>query len=221
VGIHEGQLNLMLRFLPFIIAGVGGTLLVVNRLLTPQLTESQARSDVVGALLVAMLVLTGLLWQQVQPKLPDRVILEGEEGFELEESLPEDLRVELAWLSHLLLTNTATRSIVVYYRDRVLMRRGVLGSESQVTPGAILQRVLEKQKPVYLVDVKTYPGKVEFNYLPPNIQGIICQPLGGEGVLILGANAPRSYTKQDEVWIAGMAEKLSHTLSIHQLTVES
>ncbi|MFM7369454.1 MAG: cofactor assembly of complex C subunit B, partial [Sphaerospermopsis kisseleviana] len=38
-------------------------------------------------------------------------------------------------------------------------------------------------------------------------------PIGKEGVLILGANAPRSYTKQDENWIAGIADKLAVTLS--------
>jgi hypothetical protein len=52
---------------------------------------------------------------------------------------------------------------------------------------------------------------VEFNYLPENTQGIICQPIGEQGVLILGANAPRSYTQQDEIWIAGIADKLAHT----------
>jgi hypothetical protein len=31
-------------------------------------------------------------------------------------------------------------------------------------------------------------------------------------VLILGANAPRSYTQQDENWIEGIADKLAETL---------
>jgi hypothetical protein len=30
--------------------------------------------------------------------------------------------------------------------------------------------------------------------------------------MILGANAPRSYTKQDENWIASIADKLTLTL---------
>jgi hypothetical protein len=76
-----------------------------------------------------------------------------------------------------------------------------------------LQRVLEKQKPVYLVALKLYPGKIEFNYLPENTQGLICQPIGNRGALILGANAPRSYTRQDENWVAALADKLDNTLS--------
>jgi hypothetical protein len=30
--------------------------------------------------------------------------------------------------------------------------------------------------------------------------------------MILGANAPRSYTKQDEAWIEGIADKLANSL---------
>jgi len=205
--------NYVLRQLPFAVGGLAGILLLTNRMLTPQLTESQARSDAVGVILSAVLILTGLLWQQVQPRSPDAVDLIGEQGFELLPGLPDEVKTELAWASHLLLTNTVTRSLVVVYQGKVLLRRGVLGVNPEVKPGAILKRVLEKQKPVYLVDLKIYPGRIEFDYLPENTQGVICQPIGNQGVFILGANAPRSYTKQDENWIEGIADKLANTLS--------
>jgi hypothetical protein len=205
--------NYVLRQLPFVVGGLGGTLLLTNRLLTPQLTDSQARSDALGVILSAVLILTGLLWQQVQPRSPDAVDLIGEQGFELLPGLPDEVKTELAWASHLLLTNTVTRSLVVYYQGKVLLRRGILGVNPEVKPGAILQRVLEKQKPVYLVNLKLYPGRIEFDYLPENTQGVICQPIGSKGALILAANAPRSYTKQDENWIEGIADKLADTLS--------
>ena len=205
--------NRVLRLLPLFVGAVGGGLLLVNRLTTSPLTNSQARSDALGVILSAVLLLTGLIWQQVQPRSPDAVTLIGEEGFELASNLPEAVRVELAWASHLLLTNTVTRSLVVYYQGKVLLRRGVLGVNREVKPGKIVQRVLDRQKPVYLVDLKVYPGRIEFDYLPSNTQGIICQPLGDRGALILAANAPRSYTKQDENWIEGIADKLAETLS--------
>jgi hypothetical protein len=205
--------NRILRLLPLGAGGISGILLMVNRLLTPQLTDSQARSDAVGVILTALLILTGLLWQRIQPKQPDSVILEGSEGFELLPTLPETIQTELAWASHLLLTNTVTRSIVIYDRGRVLLRRGVLAAKAEVNPGAIVKRVMETQKAIYLVDLRVYPGKIEFDYLPPNTQGIICQPLGNGGVMILGANAPRSYTKQDEIWIEGLADKLANSLN--------
>ena len=205
--------NYVLRQLPLVVGGVAGVLLLTNRLLTPQLTESQARSDALGVILSAVLILTGLLWQQVQPRSPEAVNLIGEEGLELAPELPEEVKTELAWASHLLLTNTVTRSLVVFYQGKVLLRRGVLGVNPEVKPGAILSRVMEKQKPIYLVDLKLYPGRIEFDYLPENTQGVICQPIGDQGALILAANAPRSYTKQDENWIEGIADKLANTLS--------
>jgi hypothetical protein len=206
--------NRIVRLVPIWAGGIAGTLLMLNRVLTPELTDSQARSDAVGVILTAVLILTGLLWQQVQPRQSDSVILEGEQGFELSPDLPDSLQTELAWASHLLLTNTVTRSILIYYQGQVLLRRGILAPKADVTPGVILDRVLTKQKAIYLVDTKVYPGRIEFDYLPANTQGIICQPLGRQGVMILGANTPRSYTKQDEVWIEGIADKLANSLDL-------
>ncbi len=204
--------------MPIVVGVIASILLVVNRVLTVDLTSSQSRSDALGVIVCALLVLTGLIWQQVQPRLPDAVVLVGEEGFELADFLSDTAQRELAWASYTLLTNTVTRSLVIWYDGKVLLRRGVLAPKATVTPGAILQRVLEKQQPIYLVDLKVYPGRVEFDYLPANAQGVICQPIDQRGVLILAANAPRSYTKQDENWVAAIAAKLADTLS-HELSI--
>jgi hypothetical protein len=192
---------------------LAGTLLLINRVLTVDLTPAQARSDVVGIIACAVLILTGLIWQRVQPRLPDSVELVGTDTFALDPTLPEPLQTELAWASHLLLTNTVTRSLIVWYDGKTLLRRGILPEQARIKPGVILKRVLEKQKPVYLVALYVYPGKIEFDYLPENTQGVICQPLGEKGALILGANAPRSYTRQDEKWISAIADKLAYTLN--------
>lgn len=204
--------NRVLRLLPIFAGALAGILLLINRLLTVQLTDFQARSDALGVIEAAVLILVGLIWQQIQPRSPDTVTLIGEEGFELAQHLPQEVQTELAWASHLLLTNTVTRSLLVYDRGQTILRRGVLGQNSQVQPGTILQRVLDTQKSIYLVNLNLYPGKIEFDYLPENTQGVICQPIGDRGVLILGANVPRSYTKQDEKWIEGIADKLAETL---------
>ena len=210
--MNKYDANRILRLLPFFAGGLGGFLLLVNRLLTAQITDSQARSDALGVIEGAVLILVGLLWQQIQARTPDTVDLIGETGLEFAPELSDAAKTELAWASHLLLNNTVTRSLVVYYDQKTWLRRGVLGANPEVTPGAILERVLAKSKPVYLVNLSLYPGKVEFDYLPANTQGVICQPIGNKGVLILGANAPRSYTKKDEQWIEGIADKLAVTL---------
>lgn len=205
--------NSILRLIPFVVGGLAGTLLLVNRLLTDSLTPAQARSDVVGIIVCAVLILTGLIWQRVQPRSPDSVQLVGTEIFDLDRTLPETLQTELAWASHLLLTNTVTRSLIIWHDGKTLLRRGILPEQAVIKPGVILQRVLDKQKPIYLVALAVYPGKIEFDYLPENTQGVICQPMGEKGALILGANAPRSYTRQDEQWISAIADKLAYTIS--------
>ena len=215
--MNKSDPNRILRLLPFFAGGLGGFLLLINRLLTAQLTSSQARSDALGIIEGAVLILVGLLWQQIQARTPDTVDLIGETGLELDAELDDSAKTELAWASHLLLTNTVTRSLVVYYDGKTILRRGVLGKNNRIKPGAILERVLSKQKPVYLVNLSLYPGRFEFDYLPENTQGVICQPIGNRGALILGANAPRSYTKKDEQWIEGIADKLAVTLDNSKL----
>lgn len=206
----------MIRYLPLVVGIVGGLALLANRMVTANLTSSQSRADALGILLSAVLILIGLLWQQVQPKPPDAVTLVGEEGFEIEEKLSEAVKTELAWASHILLTNTVTKVVTVYYDRQTILRRGILGKSKQVNIGTIAQRVMKTQKPVYLVKLELYPGRVEFDYLPENTQGVIVQPLGEKGVMVLGANAPRSYTKQDENWVTAIADKLAYNLDKYQ-----
>jgi len=202
----------VIRRLPFVVGGIAGTALFINRLVTPSLTDSQARSDAIGVIVTAILILVGLLWERVQPVPPDAVALNGQTGFAIAPNLSDELQLELAWASHLLLTNTVTQVVVVVIDGQTVLRRGILGAVTAVKPGAIVERVLALQKPVYLVNLALYPGRIEFDYLPDNTQGVICQPIGDRGVLILGANVPRSYTRQDEKWIEGIADKLATTI---------
>jgi hypothetical protein len=191
---------------------LGGLGLMLNRVFTPALTASQSRSDALAVIESAILILVTILWQEVQAKIPESVVLEGEEGFEIEPSLPESIKTELAWASHTLLTNSATKVILIWYQGKVLLKRGIYPKAKDINLGAIAQRVIKTQKPVYLVKLSLYPGKIEFDYLPENTQGLIIQPLGDQGLMILGANAPRSYTKQDENWVEAIASKILFNL---------
>jgi len=203
---------MMIRYLPLVVGGLGGVALLANRMVTANLTNSQSRADALGVLLSAVLILVGLLWQQAQPKPPYAVTLIGEEGLEIDEELPDAIKTELAWASHILLTNTVTKVVAVYYDRQTILRRGILGKSNQVNIGTIAERVMKTQKPIYLVKLELYPGRVEFDYLPENTQGVIVQPLGEKGVMVLGANIPRSYTKQDENWVTAIADKLTYNL---------
>lgn len=204
--------NQWLKNFPLVAGILGGFLLMVNRLTTVTVLDSQARSDALGVILCAALLLTSVLMRQINPNPPESVVLEGKEAFDLASDLPSSLQTELAWASHLLLTNTVTKSIIVYYQGKTLLRRGILSDIDTVKVGNIVKRVMESQKPVYLVDLKHYPGKIEFDYFPSNIQGLICYPLNQQGVLMVATNIPRSYTKQDENWIQGISEKIALAL---------
>ncbi|MDX2255739.1 MAG: cofactor assembly of complex C subunit B [Pseudanabaenaceae cyanobacterium bins.39] len=204
----------MIRYLPLVVGILGGVGLLLNRVVTENLTSSQSRADALGILLSAILILIGLLWQQIQPKPPDAVQLEGEEGFFMEKTLSEPIKTELAWASHILLTNTVTKTVVIYYDQQTILRRGILSKGDRVNIGTIAERVMKTQKPVYLVKLALYPGRIEFDYLPENTQGVIVQPLGDKGIMVLGANVPRSYTKQDENWVAAIADKLAYSLQM-------
>ena len=92
----QSNQNTVLQRLPIAVGILLGTALMVNRGVTPELLTSQARSDVLGVIACAVLILTGLLWIRIQPKLPDAVELVGPEGFELDDNLPESVRLELA-----------------------------------------------------------------------------------------------------------------------------
>ena len=211
--------NQWIKNFPLIGGIIGGFFLMINRLATPTVLDSQARSDALGVILCAMLLLTSILLRQINPNPPESVKLIGKEGIEIAPNLPENIQIEIAWASHLILSNTVTKSIVLYYQGNTLLRRGILGGKNdEVQEGNIVQRVMNTQKPIYLVDLKHYPGKIEFDYLPENIQGLICLPLNQQGVMIVATNIPRSYTKQDEVWIQGISEKIAQTLSNFSLT---
>jgi len=200
-------------WLPLTAGSLGAVALWLNRGLSEGLTPAQTRADAVGMGLSAVLLLTGFLWQNVQPQPAEAVALVGTQGWELHPDLSPAQKQELAWLSHTLLTTTPTKTVVIYYRGKTYLRRGILGANPQVQPGPILQRVLAQKKPVYLVHLSLYPGRVEFDYLPPNTQAVIVQPIGGQGVLVVGAAAPRCYTRQEEGWIAALADKLAVTLA--------
>ena len=141
---------MMIRYLPLVVGTVGGLALLANRMVTANLTASQSRADALGVLLSAVLILIGLLWQQVQPKPPEAVILVGEEGLEIDENLPEAVKTELAWATHILLTNTVTKAVAIYYDRQTILRRGILGKSNQVNIGTIAARVMKTQKPIYL-----------------------------------------------------------------------
>ena len=202
---------------------VGLLLVVINSLLIPVDLGSALpifqRASVLAGVMAVGLMLVAVLWTQANPTTRERVSLEGPQGFELNEGLPEGIRLELAWASHQLLKATPAASVLLVWDQNELMRRGVLTSKP-FEPGPIVQRAREKQQTVGLVNLTLYPGRSEFAYFPENTPAVVVEPLGARGWLLVAGWSVRCFSRSDEIWIKGVAEKLRTALEAEQAAVE-
>ena len=195
-------------------AGVLGLALsITNQFTAADLTPALERGSVLASLLSVGLMLVAILWTRAMPEAPGRVSLEGEQGLDLEADLPESLRQELAWGSQMLLTATPAATVLLHWRGRTLLRRGVLAPGAPpFSPGPICQRACGTDAAIGLVNLKLYPGRDEFRGLPEGLPAVIVQPMGPDGVLLLGGWSPRCFSRSDEAWLEGWARKLRTAL---------
>ena len=193
-------------------AGVLGLLLcVLNQLTAPELNPALERAGVLASLLAVGLMLVAILWTRAVPVAPERVELAGDQGVRLAEGLPEALAQELGWGSQMLLTATPAAALLLHWRGRTLLQRGVLAHTS-FSPGAICARAWSTGKAIGLVNLKLYPGRDEFRGLPDGIPSVIVQPIGREGVVLLAGWSPRCFSRSDEAWLEGWSRKLRTSL---------
>jgi hypothetical protein len=186
---------------------LGLALCLINQLSAPELSPALERAAVLASLMAVGLMLVALLWSRANPIAPERVELEGMQGMELIAGLPGPLAAELTWGSRMLLTATPAASLVVHWRGQLLLRRGVLAPRPFM-PGAICERARQTGKAISLVSLKFYPGADEFGGLPARTPAVLVQPIGEGGWLVLGGWSPRCFSRADEAWITGWAEKL-------------
>ncbi|MFM7360544.1 MAG: cofactor assembly of complex C subunit B [Cyanobium sp.] len=206
----------MLRSTPARIALGGGltglALAVLNQSSGPAaggvLDPALERAGVLASILSVLLMLIGILWERIEPVPPVRVDLEGEEGLELAEGLDPSLNSELAWGSRMLLTATPAATLLVQWQGRTLLRRGLLAAQT-FEAGPICRRAMEQGRPISLVDLRLYPGRAEFDALLPGLPAVLVQPLGSDGVLLLGGWSPRCFGRGDLAWVEGWAQRLT------------
>jgi hypothetical protein len=210
----------MPRSIPARIALGGGvlglSLTVINQWSAAQVAEPMApaleRAAVLASLLAVVLMLVGVLWERIEPVPPERMALSGREGLELADDLPVDLRRELAWGSQMLLTATPAATLLLLWRGRLLLRRGLL-SEQPFTPGPICQRAIAQGRAISLVDLRLYPGRDEFAGMLTGLPSVVVQPLGQEGLLLVGGWSARCFGRSDLLWLEGWARRLTDELA--------
>lgn len=191
----------------FALGLLGLVVAVVNQLNAPQLDPPLERASVLASLLAVVLMVVAALWQRVVPEAAARAPLDGREGCDLEDGLPEDLVLELGWGSSMLLTATPAATLLLHDGQRTLLRRGLLGPDPFV-PGPICQQAIRRQRPISLVDLRPYPGRAEFDRLLAGLPAVVVQPVGEAGVLLIGGWSPRCFSESDLRWIEGWARRL-------------
>lgn len=166
------------------------------------------RAAVLASFLAVGLMLVGVLWTRVVPEASARAPLEGRQGLEVAAELPGGLAEELGWGSQMWLTASAAAVVLVMWQGRCLLRRGLL-AETVFEPGPICARAQAKGAAISLVDLRLYPGRAEFEALLPGLPAVVVQPLGREGLVVLGGWSPRCFSRSDLVWLEGWARRIT------------
>jgi hypothetical protein len=190
------------------VGGLGLLLVVINQATAPAVEPALQRAAVLGGVLAVLLMLVGLLWRRIEPVPPERAVLQGREGLEIAAGLPDALARELAWGTTLLLTATPAVVVLLHWGEATLLRRGLL-AEACFRPGPICRRALERHQVISLVDLRLYPGRSEFDALLSDLPSVVVQPLGSQGLLLLGGWSPRCFSRSDLVWIEGWSRRLT------------
>jgi hypothetical protein len=182
-------------------------LVVLNQTTAANTDPSLERAAVLASFLAVALMLVGVLWTRAIPETAARVDLKGDQGLVIAQGLPDDLAEELGWGSQMLLTASAAAVVLVSWQGQCLLRRGLL-TEGPFVPGDICQRAQSKGAAISLVDLRIYPGREEFASLLPGLPAVIVQPLGRDGLVVLGGWSPRCFSRSDLTWLDGWSLRI-------------
>ena len=186
-------------------------LTVTNAGVAEAVTPDLQRAEVLAGMASVGLMLVAVLWTRANPRSAEKVALTGEQGLVMSDQLNADQQQELAWGSHMLLTATPAASILVLWRQQVVLRRGLI-SQEPFRPGAISKRAMERGQTISLVNSSLFPGREEFDAMLPSLPAILVCPMGEEGVVIVGGWSPRCFSRSDERWLKGWSQRLRTTL---------
>ena len=185
---------------------------IINIATANQINPTLVRAETISGIASIALITIGYLWTEINPKQPNKAKLIGKQGFELFSDLSEDERNELAWGSQQILTATAASTILIYWDNRVILRRGMI-SNKIFKPGEICNRAIIQKRLISLVNTELFPGREEFDSVLSGLPAVIVYPLAKRGLIVVGGWSKRSFTTSDEKWISGWSDKLYVLLS--------
>ena len=185
---------------------------IVNIVTATEINPSLIRGETLSGIASVSLITIGYLWTEIKPKDPTRANLEGKEGFEIDLDLSEDQKYELAWGSQQILTATAASTILIFWDNKVILRRGLISNKS-FNPGEICNRAIQQKRIISLVNTELFPGSDEFDCVLDDLPAVIVYPLSNRGLTIVGGWSKRSFTNSDEKWISGWSDKICDLLN--------
>ena len=180
---------------------------LINFVSINEINPEIERAQVLAALSSISIILIGILFERINPKSGEKVFLEGNNKFEYDDEIPKDLLDELAWGSQAILTSTAAASILINYRGKNILKRGII-SPNEFNLGEICKRSIKDMKMISLVNTKFYPGKEEFDDFCPNLPSVLIFPVQKDLIILIGGWTTRCFTKSDEKWIMNWIKKL-------------
>ena len=186
-------------------------LAVTNASTADRITPDLQRAEVLAGLAAVGLMLVAVLWTRANPRSADQVDLQGEQGLVMDQQTSADLREELGWGSHMLLTATPASTVLVYWRGQVILRRGLIRADT-FKPGEICNRVMERETTISLVNTELFPGRTEFDSVLQNLPAVVISPLGKNGVVVVGGWSKRCFSQSDERWLEGWTQRLKTSL---------
>ena len=186
-------------------------LAVTNASTADRITPDLQRAEVLAGLAAVGLMLVAVLWTRANPRSADQVDLQGEQGLVMDQQTSADLREELGWGSHMLLTATPASTVLVYWRGQVILRRGLIRAVT-FKPGDICNRVMERETTISLVNTELFPGRIEFDTVVENLPAVVISPLGKNGVVVVGGWSKRCFSQSDERWLEGWTQRLKTSL---------
>ena len=188
-------------------------LAIVNAAIDASFVQSFQRAEVIACISSIIIIGIGLMYQRVVPNNMPKSKLTGEQGIYISEKLHLSVKQELAWGSELILTATPAATILIFWRDDILLKRGLI-TDKDFKPGNICKDALEKQRLISLANTNNYPDTYEFDNIIPNIPALIVQPIGKNGFIVVGGWTIRCFSKSDELWIAGWSKKLNQLIDL-------
>ena len=185
---------------------------IINIATASDVYPSLVRGETISGLASIALITIGYLWKDIKPKEQTRVNLKGKQGLEINVDLSEEIKYELAWGSNQILTATAASTILIFWDNQVILRRGLITNKTFV-PGEICKRAVEQNRLISLVNTELFPGRDEFDCVLDGLPSVIVYPISTRGLTIVGGWSKRSFTNSDEKWISGWSDKLSDLLN--------